>query len=119
MGEAKTYEGSCHCGKVKYKATTDLAMVIECNCSLCSRRGHILTFVSPDQFESVSGDDHLTDYQFNQRAIHHVFCKTCGINSYARGKKPDGTEMVAINLRCLEGLDLTTLTPTKVDGKSR
>ena len=120
MGEKKTYEGGCHCGKVRYRATTDLGMAISCNCSICSKKASLLTFVGTDRFESVAGADELTDYQFNHHVIHHLFCRTCGITSYSRGKDPkSGKDMVAINLRCLDGLDLDTVKITPYDGKSR
>jgi hypothetical protein len=65
-----------------------------------------------------SGADSLTDYQFNKKIIHHLFCRTCGIGSFARGTGPDGAEMIAINVRCLDGVDLDSLTVTPFDGKS-
>ncbi len=118
MGEAKTYTGGCHCGKVRYEVKTDLGMLIECNCSICSKNAAILTFVPTDAFKVLSGADELTDYQFNKHVIHHLFCKRCGIESYANGKGPDGKEMVAINVRCLEGVDIGSLKPKPFDGKS-
>ena len=33
-----------------------------------------------------SGLDDLVDYRFNKHVIHHVFCRTCGVESFARGK---------------------------------
>ncbi|MBX3264831.1 MAG: GFA family protein [Labilithrix sp.] len=118
MSETKTYEGSCHCGNVRYKATVDLASVIACNCSMCGRSGTLLTFVTPDRFELVAGEGATTDYQFNKKAIHHLFCSTCGIKPYANGTAPDGKKMVAVNVRCLDGVDLSTLQVTSVDGRS-
>jgi hypothetical protein len=119
MPEPRTYTGSCHCGAVLYDATTDLAQVMSCNCSRCSRLGWLLTFVPTDQFTLRMGEDALQEYRFNTHNIAHLFCKSCGIESFARGKKPDGTEMVAVNVRCLAGVDVEKLTVTKVDGKSR
>jgi hypothetical protein len=118
MAFAKTYSGGCHCGEVRYETTTDLAIVGSCNCSICMKRGALWTFVSPDQFALRSGEDCLTDYQFNKRVIHHLFCSVCGVGSFSRGKKPDGSEMVAINVRCLDGVDVAALTLKPVDGKS-
>src|SRR4051794_16362280 len=97
MSEAQAYTGSCHCGKVRYAATVDLSQpVISCNCSMCGRTGSLLAFVPASAFTLQSGEDSLTDYLFNKHAIHHLFCKVCGIKSFARGQKPDGTQMVAV-----------------------
>ena len=117
--ESKTYSGGCHCGRVRYQVTTDLASVIECNCSICSRRGHWLNFVPAEQFKLLQGQDALTDYQFNKHIIHHNFCSVCGVGSFARGKNADGSPMAAINVRCLDDIDLASIKTTRFDGKSR
>lgn len=118
MSEAKTYKGGCHCGKVSYEVKTDLGMVMSCNCSICSKKGYLLNFVAPEQFKMISGDDGLTDYQFNTKNIHHLFCAGCGIQSFGHGIGPDGKKMVAINVRCLEGVEFDALNVTKFDGRS-
>ena len=70
MSEAKTHEGGCQCGKVRYRVSIDLtAPVIACNCSI--------------------------------------------------GKGRDGGDNVAINVRCLDGVELDTLNVTKFDGRGR
>ena len=118
MGEAKTYTGGCHCGKVRYEASVDLDRAISCNCSRCSKLGWILTFTPAESFSLVSGEEKLTDYLFNKHVIHHLFCSTCGVESFARGVGPNGAEMVAVNIRCLDDVDLSSLNPTPVDGRS-
>ena len=114
----KTYTGSCQCGAVSYEADVDIDKTITCNCSRCGRIGAILAFVPAASFRLLSGEENLTDYQFNKNIIHHLFCKTCGVESFARGTGPDGSAMAAINVRCLDGVDPETLTPTPVDGKN-
>ena len=116
---AQTYTGGCHCGRVRYQVTADLSRVISCNCSHCQKRGLLLAFTTPDQFSLTRGESELSDYQFNKKVIHHLFCSQCGIQSFARGVTPDGKGMVAINVRCLDGVDPATLTLTPVDGRSR
>jgi hypothetical protein len=118
MTEQKTYTGSCHCGKVRYEVDMALETVMECNCSNCSRLGYLLTFVPEAQFKLLQGGDELSDYTFNRHSIHHVFCKTCGVHSFARGSDGKGNAMAAINARCLDGVDLGSLKIKKVDGKS-
>jgi len=118
MSEVK-HRGSCHCGKVRYEVTADLTKpVLSCNCSMCGRSGTLLSFVPTTQFSLLSGDEQLRDYQFNKHVIHHLFCSTCGIKPFSRGKMADGTPMVAVNVRCIEGVDLDALTIQKYDGKS-
>jgi hypothetical protein len=112
-----TYTGGCHCGAVKYNVSTDLEKTLICNCSLCAKRGAILSFVSADQFNLLSGEENLTDYQFNKKIIHHLFCKTCGVASFGRGVGSSGAQMVALNVRCLDEVDIDALKPTFYNGK--
>ena len=114
----QTYSGGCQCGKVRYEVSADIGDVISCNCSRCGRLGSLLAFVPAADFRLLSGDDSTTKFQFNKHVVHHLFCSTCGIESFAKGKRPDGAEMVALNVRCLDGIDLDSLNVKKVDGRS-
>ena len=117
--EPKTHGGGCHCGKVRYEMTADLDKVVSCNCSICMKSGSLLTFIPAVQFKLTSGEAGLIDYQFNKHTIHHMVCPDCGIKSFARAAGPDGTPMVAVNVRCLDDIDLKALTVTEFDGRSR
>ena len=111
------HRGSCHCGAVRYTVELDAtAPSISCNCSMCGRSGTLLQFVSPEQFTLENGETNLTDYQFNKHVVHHTFCKTCGIKPFARGQGPKGPT-IAINIRCLEDVDVASLPTTPYDGK--
>jgi hypothetical protein len=116
--ETKTYTGGCHCGRVRYEVTTALGEAMACNCSICSKKAYLLTFVGPSQFKLLAGQDALTDYQFNKKHIHHLFCSTCGVQAFGSGRTPDGREMYAVNVRCLDGVDPAGLRVTHFDGKS-
>lgn len=120
MAEAKTYSGGCHCGKVRYEVTLDLAEpAITCNCSMCGRSGTMLRFVPAESFKLLSGSEVLTDYRFNSKVINHQFCAVCGIKSFASGVGKNGVETRAINVRCLDDVDPLALETKHVDGKSR
>ena len=112
------YRGSCHCGQVAFEVEGDIPEVMSCNCSICQKRGSLLAFVPQSQFRLLAGDDVLTDYQFNKKVIHHLFCATCGVASFAQGEKPGGGPMVAVNVRCLDGVDAASLKPRLFDGKN-
>ncbi len=114
----QSFRGSCHCGDVRYRVTLALDTVASCNCSICSRTGTLLAFAPAAQFELLAGAEALTDYQFGKKRIHHLFCRRCGIRSFCRATGRDGTPTVAINVRCLEGVDLDALPVKRFDGKS-
>ena len=115
---SQEYEGGCQCGAVRYKVNLDLGHTVTCNCSRCLRLGSIMAFAPISEFKLLSGEDAMTEYLFNKHAIHHLFCSTCGIQSFSRGEAPDGTTMAAINVRCLDGVDIEALSPQPYDGKS-
>jgi len=120
MSESKTYRGSCHCGNVKYEVAMDLSgPVLACNCSMCGRTGSLMTFVPEEKFTLTAGEGSLSDYQFNTKNIHHLFCSNCGVRSFGRGTGHGGAGMCMINVRCLEGVDPLALQVKHVDGKSR
>jgi hypothetical protein len=118
MSETTTWTGGCHCGRVRFEAELALEGLIICNCSFCQKRGAIMGFVPESSFRLLSDKDAEADYQFNKKRIHHTFCPECGIGSYSVGTTPTGATMVAVNVRCLDGVDAAALSPTLYDGKS-
>lgn len=110
--------GGCHCGAVRFEAEVDTGSAIECNCSYCSKAAPLLAFTAADRFTQTAGEDSLTDYRFNKKAIAHLFCSKCGISPFGRGLGRDGTEMAAINLRCVDGIDLESIERRPFDGAS-
>jgi hypothetical protein len=114
-----THQGSCQCGSVKFEFSGDISKGMTCNCSMCSRKGVILTFVPETNFKLLAGEDAQTEYLFNKHQIHHLFCRRCGVESFAKAKAPDGTPTVAVNIRCVEGVDLHAVQTQEFDGRSR
>ena len=117
MPDSKTYTGGCHCGQVRFECTSDLSMVTACNCSICTKKGLHFTFLDPKSFQLRAGDENLKEYLFNKHAIHHQLCVDCGVDVFARGKKPDGSDVVALNVSCIDGIELSKLKMTPVDGQ--
>lgn len=112
------YEGGCQCGAVSYAVDVDLDETITCNCSRCQRMGFVLSFTGKDNFALKSGENNLTEYLFNNKTIRHLFCATCGVESFAYGTMPDGSSVVAVNVNCLSGVEPRKLNSHHVDGKS-
>lgn len=112
------YKGSCHCGKVVFEVEGELNGAMACNCSMCSRKGSLLWFVPRDQFRLLTSEAEIGTYTFNKHVIKHRFCPTCGIHPYGEGADPKGNPVAAINIRCLEGIDLEKVPVQHFDGRS-
>lgn len=113
-----SYRASCHCGAVKVDVDQDTpSEAISCNCSHCSRKGFVLTFVPRDKV-TVKGEESLGEYRFNKHVIAHRFCTTCGAQPFAEGPGQSGPGAM-INLRCVPDLDLDSIKITPFDGASR
>lgn len=111
------YRGSCHCGKVAYEVEGTIDSALSCNCSICQRKGSLLWFVPRGQLRLLTPEDAASTYTFNKHAIQHRFCPACGIHPYAESEFK-GKPMAAINLRCLEGLDLSAVPVKEFNGRA-
>lgn len=113
-----TYRGSCHCGRVAYEVEGELGSVIECNCSHCGRKGLLLWFLPREKITLHSPLEDTEIYKFNRHVIEHRFCPACGVEPFAFGKDRQGNPTVAVNVRCLEGVELEKLDRKPFDGRS-
>ncbi|XUW92002.1 GFA family protein [Burkholderia sp. M6-3] len=110
-------KGSCHCGAVKFEVNTPVSPAARCNCSLCRRKGALMTPpFTADQLTIKQGEDALTLYQFNTRVAKHFFCKHCGIYPFHQTRKDP--KLWRVNIGCLEGVDPYTLDAGLSDGAS-
>ena len=112
------YKGSCHCGKIALEVEGELTGAMECNCSICFRKGSLLWFVPRERLHLLTSEDGVGTYTFNKHIIKHHFCQTCGIHPYAEAVDPKGNPMAAINIRCLEAIDLASVPVKHFDGGS-
>ena len=112
------YHGSCHCGGVKFEVTGELSGALACNCSICARRGSLLWFVPRAQLRLLTPEKDLRTYTFNKHIIKHRFCAVCGIHPFGEGIDPTGNAVAAVNIRCLEGIDLNAVPVKHFDGRA-
>ena len=112
------YKGSCHCGRIAFEVEGEIDDALACNCSICSRKGSLLWFVPREKLRLLTPEDAAGTYTFNQHVIKHRFCPTCGIHPYGEGVDPKGNRMAAINIRCVEGVDLASVPVQHFDGRS-
>ncbi len=113
------HQGSCHCGRVKFEVDGEIASAMSCNCSICHRKGVLMWFAPRAAMRLLTPEADASTYLFNKHVIKHRFCATCGIHPYGEGPSPSGDAMAAINLRCIDGLDLQAIPVTHFDGRAR
>jgi hypothetical protein len=113
------HQGSCHCGQVAFDIdmSGEPSQVMECNCSHCSRKGYLLWFVPRDKFKLKTSEAAMTTYTFNTHRIRHHFCPKCGCAPFGLGVGPNGAPMAAVNVRCLENVELTAIKRVPFDGR--
>jgi hypothetical protein len=112
---SELYSGGCHCGRIRFNVKAELGEVLECNCSICVKKGILHLIVPSEDFELLSGRDDLVLYQFNTNIAKHLFCGVCGIHSfYVPRSHPD---KIDVNVCCLYDVDLANVVPRNFDGK--
>jgi hypothetical protein len=111
------YRGGCHCGNIAFEVDGEIGRVIECNCSICSKRGYLFWFV-PRANLHLRSEPSLSTYTFNKHRIKHQFCPTCGVAPFGIGVDANGNETVAMNVRCLRDVDTAALDIVPFDGRS-
>ncbi len=110
-----TYQGGCHCGRVQFEVTAELDRIIDCNCSICTKKGFLHLIVEPEQFRLLTPEAALALYQFNTKTAKHYFCPVCGVCPYYVPRShPD---KIDVNVRCLEGIALEELSIVPFNGR--
>ncbi|MBI3715469.1 MAG: GFA family protein [Betaproteobacteria bacterium] len=122
----KTYNGSCHCGAVRFQADIDLGKgTMRCNCSICTKARAWFVLVAPDRFRLIAGADAQTEYQWvppgrPESGLHYRFCKTCGIRTPGYGEQgPGGGPFYFVAVASLDDADAGELASSikYVDGQ--
>jgi len=108
------YDGSCHCGAVRFEINTDFPELTMCDCSICRRKNALMVKVHETDFKLLAGEDSLSEYQFHTHTARHFFCKTCGIYTFHRKRvTPDN---FGINVYCLSGFNPEAIPVRHTDG---
>ena len=97
---------TCHCGLIEAEInlTDSLEKLLKCNCSICKRKGTIMSMVKNEDFKIIKGhEDKLKIYQFHTKVAKHYFCSNCGI--YTHHNPRSNPAMTGFNVGCLDDID--------------
>ncbi len=107
--------GACHCGAVRFEVYVRKWEVLDCNCSVCTRKGILHLIVENSDFRLTQGADALTTYTFGTHTAKHHFCRTCGMHPfYVPRSHPDGWD---VNVRCLTDVPIDQFARMPFDGR--
>jgi len=94
------HTGSCHCGALALavELADDERDVLDCNCSVCTKKGFLHLIVDEARFELLRGAPIV--YTFGTHTAKHMFCGVCGIHAFYRPRShPNAWD---VNARCLD-----------------
>lgn len=113
MTDTVVHRGSCHCGAVRFEVDGPLDEVLDCNCTICTKKGFLHWIVPPTRFRLLSGE--LATYTFGTHTAKHTFCARCGMHPfYTPRSHPDHVD---VNVRCLDDVDPRTIAAQPYDGR--
>ena len=112
------HTGSCHCGRISFEVEGDITAAVVCDCSMCQRKGSLLWFVPREKLKLLTPESAASTYTFNKHVIKHRFCPVCGMHPYGEGVDPKGNPMAAINIRCLENIDIAAIPVHSYNGRA-
>ncbi|GFS36135.1 centromere protein V [Nephila pilipes] len=111
------HSGGCHCGAVRFTVLASSKITIYvCNCSICTKKQIKGFIVSDENFELLQGKDNLIQYTFNTGGAKHLFCKTCGVQSFYKPRSnPEG---ISVMTYCIDPGTITEIKERKFDGQN-
>ena len=105
----------CHCGQVEAEINInkEFEKILRCNCSICKRKGAIMSMVKNEDFKIIKGQNKLSLYQFHTKVAKHYFCSICGV--YTHHNPRSNPSMTGFNLGCLDSIDTFELSDVQIN----
>ena len=99
----------CHCGAVEIEVNLKkkIDKLMRCNCSMCKRKGTMVTTINKENLKIVKGEDKIKVYQFNTKVAKHHFCSECGVQTHNLRRSDPNT--YGINMGCIDEIDVNEL----------
>ena len=116
--------GSCHCGRTRFEVDAAPARVTRCTCTLCSKRGALWAYYTPQQFRLTSPGGEGAIYRWRTETVRHHFCPVCGCGTYSvspdwsNGTPDFDHPKVGVNARLFDDFDLDAVPVDVIDGRN-
>lgn len=116
--------GSCHCGATRFEVLEAVTEVTACTCSICSKRGALWSYHSPDKFKLLTPRENVATYRWQSRTVAHNFCASCGCTTFSespdwsKGEPDFDNPRISVNACVLDDFDLAAVPVTVIDGRN-
>ena len=109
---------NCHCGQVEAEINIKkIEKFLRCNCSICRRKGTVMSIVKNEDFKIKKGENKLKLYSFHSKVSQHFFCIDCGI--YTHNNPRSNPSMTGFNVGCVDEIDVFKLKEIEIlDGNN-
>ena len=109
-------EGSCHCGKVRWRFEGEPDGATACNCTVCRRYGALWIYGFEGEGVELAGPTQV--YTRGEGVLGFHFCPECGCVAAWRGIKPrpDGRRRMGVNVRMAEPETVAAISIDHFDG---
>ena len=99
----------CHCGAVEIQVNfkKEIEKLMRCNCSMCKRKGTVVTTINKEDLKIIKGEDKIKIYQFNTKIAKHHFCSECGVQTHNLRRSDPNT--YGINMGCIDEIEVNKL----------
>jgi hypothetical protein len=101
MSNAKTYQGSCFCGSVRFTVSGEPAGMGYCHCESCRRWSagpvNAFTLWKPDQLRVTQGADRIGRFNLTPGSDRQ-WCKDCGGHVFTNHPKLGVVDVYAATL---------------------
>ncbi|MGH8386401.1 MAG: GFA family protein [Pseudomonas sp.] len=106
------YQGSCLCGAITYRVTSELKAVTHCHCSKC-QKGHGAAFatyasVPASALSILTGAETIKGYASSEGMLRQ-FCSNCGSSMFWSDSKGAFSQWISIAVGTLD----SPFSPTK------
>tara|TARA_A100001015_G_scaffold195672_1_gene218182 strand:+ start:110 stop:478 length:369 start_codon:yes stop_codon:yes gene_type:complete len=100
---------TCHCGAVEIQVNLkkEIDKLMRCNCSMCKRKGTMVTTINKEDLKIIKGEDKIKIYQFNTKVAKHYFCSVCGVQTHNLRRSDPNT--YGINVGCIDEIKTNEL----------
>ena len=108
------YQGSCHCGEIRFEALDQPEQLVDCNCSLCRRIAALWGHMEKSAFQ-VLGEGSTIEYVHGDKTLTLHTCSSCGCTTHWIGISPE-SESVGVNFRMCDPEIIRSFPIRKFDG---